>query len=193
MNTTIDKSLDYSEISENLSRSLAYADNQDVDYFLIQDEDGNIRAFVDSEEDNRARWNEFGTDEFPTFLDFLMSETTEIEEQDSDYEYDDRYRVLTDEEADELAKEYILESVWAFNPSFLSGETGIDEEVFKAIQENGKCESNNDAILSCIDDEDSFVDAAIRADGRGHFISMYDGNEDEQHTDFGTFYIYRVN
>ena len=107
-------------------------------------------------------------------------------------EYGD-YLVLTDSEADEAAKDAILDSAWAFNPSFLSSETGIDEEVFEAIQDNGRCESNNDAILSCIADEDSFVEAAIAADGRGHFLATYDGNENEQEFNGQTYYIYRTN
>ena len=60
------------------------------------------------------------------------------------------YRVLTDEEADELAYDYIMETLWAFSSSFLAGETGIDEEVFIALANNGKCEGNNDAIASLI-------------------------------------------
>lgn len=99
------------------------------------------------------------------------------------------YMVLTDDEADQRAADYIKDSLWAFNASFLSGETGIDESVFEAIQNNGKCESNNDAIASCIDDIDSFVESAISADGRGHFMSSYDGEENEE----GEYFIYRVN
>jgi len=113
----------------------------------------------------------------------------------------DEYRVLTDEEADELAYDYIMDSLWAFNPSFLAGETGIDEEVFVALANNGKCESNNDAIISLIkqsniqpqhDPLQGFVDSAVSADGRGHFINRHDGNEHEVKVGRKTFYIYRV-
>ncbi len=102
------------------------------------------------------------------------------------------YMVLTDEEADQRATEYIKDSLWAFNPSFLSGETDIDEDVFTAIASNDRCESNNDAILALIKGScgiDAFVSSAISADGRGHFMSSYDGNENEQ----GEFFIYRTN
>jgi len=44
-----------------------------------------------------------------------------------------------------------------------------------------------------LDDIDSFVDAAISADGRGHFMSSYDGNENEEEVNGTTFYIYRIN
>ncbi len=102
------------------------------------------------------------------------------------------YLVLTDEEADDKAQEYVTDSLWAFNASFLSGETGLDEDIFTAIQSNDKCESNNDAMLALIKSTcglDSFVESAISADGRGHFMSSYDGEENEQ----GEFYIYRTN
>lgn len=34
---------------------------------------------------------------------------------------------------------------------------------------------------------------AIRADGRGHFMSSYDGEENEEIVEGETFYIYRIN
>ena len=40
------------------------------------------------------------------------------------------YMVLTDEEADEKVKEYIKDSVWAFNSSFLSSHSKADEKSF---------------------------------------------------------------
>jgi len=86
--------------------------------------------------------------------------------------------VLTDEEADKKAKERILDSVWAFNASFIACEIGKPEleEMIQGYQE-AKCEGANDAILRLIDDTDEFCDSAISANGRGHFLSGYDGNE----------------
>ena len=106
----------------------------------------------------------------------------------------DTYLVLTDDEADDEAKESILESVWAFLPDFLAchAKDGIDADVFRAIQDNGKCEDNNKAILALLDDVDHFVDDAIRADGRGHFLSSYDGEEDEVTLDGITYYICKM-
>ena len=104
--------------------------------------------------------------------------------------------VCTESEADELAYEYIMDSLWAFLPSFLAGETGIDIEVFEALVANGKCESNNDAVASLINSTcgvAEFVDAAIGADGRGHFIAHYDHEEHEVRVGGKNFYIYRVN
>lgn len=108
---------------------------------------------------------------------------------------DGDYLVLTDaeaDEADEAAKEYILESLWAFNYSFLCAHSKVISEIpekeFKEMQGN-LCESFNSAIKAMIDDIDYFVEDAIASDGRGHFLSSYDGQEIEQ----DGFYIYRTN
>ncbi len=79
----------------------------------------------------------------------------------------------------------------------------LDEEVFKVIQDNGRCEDNNDTIYNTIEkleDMDDFVQSAISADGRGHFMGSYDGCENEETVSDSitgegdiTFYIYRVN
>ena len=101
------------------------------------------------------------------------------------------YLVLTEDEAEEKAKDYIKQSVWAFNSSFLSSHTGIDEDVFKLLSE--KCESSNDAILSMIKDFDHFVGDAISTDGRGHFISTYDSWEHIEEINNDEYFIYRTN
>ena len=103
---------------------------------------------------------------------------------------DTEFYVLTDDEADEKAKEYILDSVWAFNKHFLESHTGVDSEIFELLQD--KCESANEAIRAMIKDEDEFVSDAIRCDGRGHFINFYDGEEYEVNIDDETFYIYKT-
>ncbi len=125
-------------------------------------------------------------------------ELTEEEKKEIHYESNDtycfgneEYMILTDDEADEKVAEYIKETVWAFNPSFLSCHSGIDEDVFKLLQE--KCESSNEAILKLIKDFDHFVEDAVSSDGRGHFLSSYDGEENEQEHNNETYYIYRTN
>ena len=97
------------------------------------------------------------------------------------------YLVCTDDEADEECAEYIKQSLWAFNASFLSGFTGLPEEVFTALQD--KCEGANDTFEQLINDVDGFIEEAIGADGRGHFLSGYDGCENSQ----DEFFIYRTN
>ena len=100
---------------------------------------------------------------------------------------DQEYLVLNDQEAQKRCEEDIKESIWAFNSSFLSFHTGIDEEIIKSVQEH--CESSNEMLLRSIEDLPKFINEAIATDGRGHFISIYDGHEQEE----GEFYIYRMN
>lgn len=101
------------------------------------------------------------------------------------------YLVMTDSEADGRAANYIKESVWAFNASFLASYTGLPEEIFAALQP--KCESANEAILRVIEGAEGglegFIKKAISYDGRGHFLNTYDGEEDEA----GDFYVCRIN
>lgn len=102
------------------------------------------------------------------------------------------YYVLTDDEADKQCKERILESVWAFRPEFLSWHMNdIDVEIIKAIQEKAY-ENANEPLTRLIEDVDHFVDDAVRADGRGHFLSTYDGRENYETINGTTYYIYKV-
>lgn len=125
---------------------------------------------------------------------FLEVDPTDISET-SCGEFDapgGSYLVLTDSEADEKAKEYILDSLWAFNYNFLTGHSkairAIPQKDYEAMA--GKlCESFNEAVKAMIDDLDHFIYDAISADGRGHFLSGYDGNENEE----GEYFIYRTN
>lgn len=97
------------------------------------------------------------------------------------------YLVLTDEEADEACKAAILDSVWAFKPEFLASHSEVaDKEVFKLLGE--KCEGGNEPMKRLIKDLDHFVEDAVACDGRGHFLSSYDGEEHEVEG----FYIYRI-
>lgn len=103
------------------------------------------------------------------------------------------YLVLTDGEADELVAERIKESLWAFNAEFIASHTkhGLDDAQIEAIKEmQGRlCESANSIIEALIEDLDYFIEDAIRADGRGHFIASYDFEEGE----LGDYFIYRTN
>ena len=109
------------------------------------------------------------------------------------------YKVLTDTEADEEAKENILNDLWAFNADFILHHTEFyntssdreDAEFIKSLKQlqGSICEGANAIVKALITDIDTFVENAIDADGRGHFISWYDGEENEQ----GEFFIYRTN
>jgi hypothetical protein len=50
-----------------------------------------------------------------------------------------------------------------------------------AFQE-AKCEDANETIAALITDIDEFIEDAICADGRGHFLNGYDGEEYESST-----------
>lgn len=85
-----------------------------------------------------------------------------------------------EEKADKACGEYIENTIWAFDPYFLEQMTDVPAEMFEAVQY--KCDSINEALQILVMRTcgmDDFVDAAINADGRGHFLSPYDGEEIE--------------
>jgi len=104
------------------------------------------------------------------------------------------YAIATDGEADKAAQAAISDSLWAFNAEFILSECGLPSELadgLKAAQEK-QCEDANDWLLPLVEKQcglPDFVSAACSADGRGHFLSSYDGEENEQ----DGFYIYRTN
>lgn len=101
---------------------------------------------------------------------------------------DSEYLIGTEREVNKAVKEEIKESVWAFNPSFLSDFTGQDKKIFTGLSE--LCESSNDVILALIGKRfNEFVKEAVMFDGRGHFLSSYDGEENE----IDNYYVYRTN
>lgn len=126
------------------------------------------------------------------FLEVSKEEAQNLIENES-------YLVLTDEEAQARAIEEIRESLWAFNADFILNHNeraaGLDfyeHEAAKKALENAQgrsYESLNGFIYAFIDDFDEFAEDAINADGRGHFISFYDGKEHE--TNNGLF-IYKL-
>jgi hypothetical protein len=103
----------------------------------------------------------------------------------------DDYSVLTDDEANKAVKGYIEDSLCFFRPNFISSHSNTEEEVIEKLQE--LYENSNKAIKSLIKDFDYFVDDAILADGRGHFLSSYDGEEHEVKINNNEYYIYRTN
>ena len=179
-------------------KAIAQASAQGAPFFVFGGKVWNI-----SEEDAREETKEWAIDK--TYTNTLTDEllTEWLEETQTELEYDDSYDadyiVLTDSEADEKAEEYIKESLWAFNASFLSDVTGFDISIFEAIQSNDKCEDNNDAILQLVGDNfKSLIQDAISSDGRGHFLNTYDGNEEEfncfDYTGENDYlFIYRMN
>ena len=103
------------------------------------------------------------------------------------------YLVLTDDEANEQAEQYIRESLWAFDARFIASHAhkALPEQCIEALRkiQGDLCEDAAPFVEALIADMDHFVSDAVSADGRGHFISRYDGKENEE----GEFYIYRTN
>lgn len=106
------------------------------------------------------------------------------------------YLVMTDEEADEACEEQISGSLWAFNASFIAAHTrnGLNRAAQEALAKAQAelCESANDLVEAMIEDMDHFIKDAIRGDGRGHFLSHYDGEENEVTVNGTMYFIYRV-
>ena len=130
-----------------------------------------------------------------------LAENLTVTKWDSFEVYNREYAVFTDEEANYVTRSQILDSLWAFNSSFIlehtefyKHSTAEEDDAFEdAFRELG-CrlyEGANSIIKALIVDMDGFVHDAIQADGRGHFISTYDGEEIES-TD-GKYFIYRIN
>lgn len=120
-------------------------------------------------------------------------EETEVYVTNNIFELDngEEYLVLTDTEANEYARSEIEDMLWAFDANWLAGYTGLHKAVFEALA--GGYENSNEAIMALINNAgsmDEFVQDAIDADGRGHFVANYDGKEIELENDY---YAYRVN
>ena len=125
----------------------------------------------------------------------------------SEYRFDvygDDYLVMDDDHAYAAAFHEISQLLWAFNTDFIldhlkddikCGNYPVDLDELKAgidLVKEKLCEGSNAIIHALIDDLEAFVDDAILADGRGHFISSYDGEEHEVTVDGETYYIYRL-
>jgi hypothetical protein len=102
------------------------------------------------------------------------------------YEIDGaEYAIANDEaEAVAAAKEYIKESLWAFNTKFIlehNSKIIVSERLTDAFvkMQQELCEECNEICLALIDDLDEFVQNAITSDGLGHFLSQYDGNQQD--------------
>jgi hypothetical protein len=92
--------------------------------------------------------------------------------------------VLNEEEADERAADAIRDSLWSFRSEFIADHTRprLNNAGIKALKEMqaNMCEDAAPLIEALIHDMDAFIRDAIGADGRGHFLAGYDGEECEQ-------------
>lgn len=140
------------------------------------------------------------------FLGLDLEEAKELElfcDEKTIHYGNQEYLVLTDEEANEEAKNSIENSLWAFNSDFIIKHCKNYDEMnwyeYDAAVESlreaqaHQCESLNGLVFALIDDISEFIDDAICEDGRGHFISYYDGEEYEEIVNDTTYYIFRQN
>lgn len=115
----------------------------------------------------------------------------EVIEPISDIEFatlEGNFLVLTDEEANEKAKDAILDSASYFSPDFLSEITDLDPCIFEALTALG--ERANLAILKLLEATcglDKFVDAALGENHRRFYLSV-----DNCEGQIGEYYIYEV-
>lgn len=134
---------------------------------------------------------------------FLECEVDDLKESYSEnrFEYGNQeYLVVNEDEREEEVKEYIRESLWAFNANFILNNSKISdqagnkvEKALKKMQEE-LCEDANELVFALLTDFDDFVEEAVSADGYGHFLSQYDGEENEvQDKEGNWYYIYRTN
>jgi hypothetical protein len=130
---------------------------------------------------------------------YLGCEEDEISEgyDECTFEYGrEKYLVCTDEEADDRCKEYILDTLWAFNTSFIKNyidtKTDYNEKslckCLVALQD--LCEASNYLTKLLVGNRiDEFIDDAISTDRRSHYLASYDGEENEE----SGYFIYRTN
>ena len=146
-------------------------------------------ATVESDKENFS-------DEVHALALHLNDDTATLDEVERWLDNED-YLVLDDEDADKKAEEYIRQSVWAFNACWLSWycPDGIEAEHITALQ-GDSCEDCNDAMVAIVEagkGMKELISGAITADGRGHFMSSYDGYENVETYNDTEYYIYRIN
>lgn len=102
----------------------------------------------------------------------------------------DSYLVASNEDkADTAVAKYIRGSLCYFSPTFLYDMTGLPLEVFEAL---ANCDfSDHEAYFRLIQATcgiEDFIETAIDCDGRGHFLSSYDGKERE----IDGYFLYKI-
>jgi len=110
--------------------------------------------------------NQMDEEELLSKIEELEIEKQDISDDDDNYEYT------------EEAKDNYVER----------RKDEVKDDPVGFLRDFGMEESIKDFI-----DEDDFIEAVIEADGRGHTLSSYDGNENEISFDDEWYYIYRTN
>ena len=129
-------------------------------------------------------------------IDNIDEDIGELQEQVEDLENEDEVQEILDH-IDELEayKEEISEDDdnWEYTDeakeNYVEGrKREVKDDPVGFLRDFGMEESIKDFI-----DEDDFIEAVIEADGRGHTLSSYDGNENEVSFEDEWYYIYRTN
>jgi hypothetical protein len=143
-------------------------------------EGGDYEVMTDSEADDAAE--AYILDSVWAFTDWFLQDHIDVEDANKYFGLEDTYY---DEDKEEEVEIGDADEVF-----YMGMGMGLDEWI--AEQQN-KAEGGNDDLTNVIGNMNSFVEDAVRADGRGHFLNHYDGNEDEESVDGSNYYIYRTN
>lgn len=85
-----------------------------------------------------------------------------------------------EEQADAAARRAAGDSLWAFNTDFIGRFLGLSDAQKEAIgkMQQELCEGAQEVVEMLLGDRRrEFLQDAIDADGRGHFLNGYDGEE----------------
>ncbi len=155
----------------NILRQLALMQHNGEDFFIF-----NGIAYTGNHVELNKEWIE-ATENLPnaqTWMEFIDDNCEEVAELDPE-DYNNDYLVLTNEEAEEKWEESL---------------DGYIEEC--NTPELDKLDTLGNLQYYVSFDEEKWKRDA-RMDGRGHSLSSYDGNENEETVNGETFYIYRIN
>jgi hypothetical protein len=86
------------------------------------------------------------------------------------------------DQADKAALECARESLWAFQSTYIGSFLDLSETAIKAIAEmQSKLYEGAQEIIEAmlVGRVDEFLAEAVSVDGRGHFLSHYDGAEQD--------------
>lgn len=133
-------------------------------FILNEDKDEAYKGYESYDEAFAAYEESKSTDDF----DKWCADTLEAVEPYDENDYNRDYNVFTDEEADQAWDEAL--------------DNYLEECIYPELQPT---------MRNYFDEEAWKIDA--RGDGRGHSLSGYDGNEDEQKVNGTAYYIYRQN
>lgn len=147
-------------------------DSPEAAYALAYHLELSVSEVEDVEEGGEGRWSVQGTD----------------------------YVCGNEDEVIDLIYEYMSDSLWCFNPSFLEDYGALDKmgwtdvtSILTALQE--QCEGANDAIKALVDWDKTggtMATDVFNADGIGNILNGWDGNDYEITVSNTTYYICRT-